>query len=62
MTGSELLRLLKKHGCTFVRNGGRHDIYKNPKGDEFPVGRHLKEEVKTATLHTILKQAGIKGK
>lgn len=60
MTYNELIRLLKKRGCTFVRNGGRHDIYKNPNGDEFPVGRHSTEEVKTATLHTILKQAGIK--
>lgn len=61
MTTAELIKLLKKNGCTFVRNGSNHDIYKSPiTGKEFPVGRHSSEEVKPPTLHTILKQAGIK--
>ena len=30
MKTSELLKLLKKHGITFVRNGGNHDIYYSP--------------------------------
>ena len=61
MTTAELIRLLKKNGCKFVRNGSNHDIYKSPiTGNEFPVGRHPSEEVKTPTLCTILKQAGIK--
>lgn len=61
MTTAELIRLLKKNGCKLVRNGSNHDIYKSPiTGNEFPVGRHASEEVKTPTLHTILRQAGIK--
>lgn len=27
MKTSELLKILKKHGVKFVRNGGNHDIY-----------------------------------
>ena len=53
MTTAELLKLLKKNGCTFIRDGGRHDIY-------FPVGRHNKEEVPNGTLQNILKCSGLK--
>ena len=61
MTTAELLKLLKKNGCTFVRNGGRHDIYFSPiTGKQFPVGRHNKEEVPNVTLQNILKYAGLK--
>lgn len=61
MTTAELLKLLKKNGCTFVRNGGRHDIYFSPiTGKQFPVGRHSKEEVPNGTLQNILKFAGLK--
>lgn len=27
MKTKELLKILKKHGVTFVRSGGNHDIY-----------------------------------
>ena len=61
MTTAELLKLLKKNGCTFVRNGGRHDIYFSPiTGKQFPVGRHNKEEVPNVTLQNILKCVGLK--
>ena len=61
MTTAELLKLLKKNGCTFVRNGGRHDIYFSPiTGKQFPVGRHSKGEVPNGTLQNILKCAGLK--
>ena len=61
MTTAELLKLLKKNGCTFVRNGGRHDIYFSPiTGKQFPVGRHNKEEVPNGTLQNIFKCAGLK--
>ena len=61
MTTAELLKLLKENGCTFVRNGGRHDIYFSPiTGKQFPVGRHNKEEVPNVTLQNILKCAGLK--
>jgi len=61
MTTAELLKLLKKNGCTFIRNGGRHDIYFSPiTGKQFPVGRHNKEEVPNGTLQNIFKCAGLK--
>ena len=61
MTTAELLKLLKKNGCTFVRNGDRHDIYFSPiTGKQFPVGRHNKEEVPNGILQNILKCAGLK--
>ena len=61
MTTAELLKLLKKNGCTFVRNGGRHDIYFSPiTGKQFPVGRHNKEEVPNGTLQNILKCSELK--
>ena len=61
MTTAELLRLLKKNDCTLVRNGGNHAIYFSPiTGNQFPVGRHGKEEIPNGTLQNILKRAGLK--
>ena len=61
MTTAELLRLLKKNGCTLVRNGGNHDIYFSPiTSNQFPVGRHAKGEIPNGTLQNILKRAGLK--
>ena len=41
MTTAELLRLLKKNGCTLVRNGGNHDIYSNAELKcSIPLKRH----------------------
>ncbi len=59
MKKSELLKLLKKHGCKFVAHGGRHDIYFSPlTQQQFPVGRHAKE-IAPGTAKAILRQAGI---
>ncbi|MBQ2411579.1 MAG: type II toxin-antitoxin system HicA family toxin [Selenomonadaceae bacterium] len=60
MTTAELIRLLKKNGCEFVGHNKRHDMYKsNITGKKIMVGRHAKEEVKSETLHTSLRDAGI---
>lgn len=60
MTTAELIRLLKKNGCTFVGHNKRHDAYYSPAtGKTFMVGRHAKEEVREGTLRKILKDAGI---
>lgn len=60
MTQAELRRLLEKNGCKLIRSGGRHDFYYSPiTGREVMVGRHAKEEVRTGTLHKMLKDAGI---
>ncbi len=60
MTTAELVRLLKKHGCTFIGHNKKHDMYQSPHtGKTFMVGRHPSEEVRTGTLGKILRDAGI---
>lgn len=61
MKVSELIKILKKHGCKLKRNGGRHNIWYSPiTGNEFAVPRHEAKELKTGTANSILKDAGIK--
>lgn len=37
----ELIKTIEGHGCVLVRNGAKHDWYKNPKtGVSQPVPRH----------------------
>lgn len=60
MTTAELIRLLKKNGCKLVGHNKRHDMYWSPiTGNTFMVGRHAKEEMRTGTVQSILKAAGI---
>ncbi|WP_422447824.1 type II toxin-antitoxin system HicA family toxin [Thermoanaerobacterium sp. DL9XJH110] len=60
MKTTELLKLLKQNGITFVRHGKRHNIYHSPiTGKDFPVPRHT-SEIKPGTLHNILTDAGLK--
>lgn len=59
MKTSELIKILKSHGCVFVCSGGNHNMwYSSITNRQFPIGRHLKE-VKTGTAKAILRQAGI---
>ena len=61
MKGADLKRLLKKHGCHFLREGGSHEFwYSNISAAEFTVPRHDGQEVASGTLNKILKLAGIK--
>lgn len=61
MKYSELEKKLKAAGCYLVRDGGRHPIWFSPITEkEFPLGHHKNEEVKTGTLKSISKLAGIK--
>ena len=58
---SELIKILKAHGCYKERSGSNHDIWYSPQsGKCFQVPRHGAKEVKTGLLNGILKQAGIK--
>lgn len=60
MTYGELKRLLKKIGCSVLREGGNHEIWYSPiTGKQFPVGRHTVEEVPRGTLNSIKKAAGL---
>lgn len=41
MKRTDLIRSLEEAGCTFVRHGGSHDWYSNPKtGAAQPIPRH----------------------
>ena len=61
MKYSELKRLLNKHGCYKIGEGGNHEDWFSPiNNKKFIVGRHNSEDVKKGTFNTILKQAGIK--
>lgn len=51
MKTKELLKILKKHGVTFVRSGGNHDIYYSPlTNKKLKIWRHAKE-VPTGTAN-----------
>lgn len=61
MKYSELERWLKEAGCQVDHEGKRHTIWYSPITNErFPVGRHKNEDVKSGTLKSILKAAGLK--
>lgn len=55
----ELLKILKKSGCSLVRHGSNHDIWISPiTNKQFAIPRH-KDEIKIGTLKNILKDAGL---
>jgi predicted RNA binding protein YcfA (HicA-like mRNA interferase family) len=55
MKRTDLIRKLEEAGCEFVRHGGRHDWYRNPKtGVSQPVPRH--REINQFLARHILKK------
>lgn len=57
---SELIKILKKNGCTMVNNGGRHDIWYSPITQEkIAIPRHGSKEIATGTANGILKKQGL---
>ncbi len=62
MKYSELEKILKKEGCYFFKNANNgHPVWISPKtGKKFRMSNHRKEEVNVKTLHSILKDAGLK--
>ncbi|MGH9467558.1 MAG: type II toxin-antitoxin system HicA family toxin [Terriglobales bacterium] len=54
----ELKRLLRQHGCVFVRHGkGDHELWRSPvTGTVFPVDHKI---LSHHTANGILKQAGL---
>ena len=54
MKRKELIRKLTAEGCIFVRAGGRHDLYMNPKTrKKQPIPRH--SEIDEQVAQHILK-------
>lgn len=57
----ELLRILRKNGCTIVRNGSSHDIHYSPVSKQkFAVPRHPEDDIGKELLNKIQKQSGIR--
>lgn len=60
MKVSELVRMLTKAGCSVYRHGSNHDIWYSPiTGYTFTVPRHESQELRTGTLKSIKRMAGI---
>jgi len=56
----DLIRKLEEMGCIFMRHGGRHDWYQNPKTKiSQPVPRHT--EIEDSLAKHIIKMLGDKG-
>ncbi|HNR94549.1 MAG TPA: type II toxin-antitoxin system HicA family toxin [Kiritimatiellia bacterium] len=55
MKRNDLIRGLEKGGCVFIRHGGKHDWFQNPKtGHCQPVPRH--REINDNLARHIMKQ------
>jgi predicted RNA binding protein YcfA (HicA-like mRNA interferase family) len=51
----DLIKTLEQMGCIFVRNGGRHDWYTNPKTKQSqPIPRHT--EINENLAKSIIKK------
>ena len=60
MKYSELKRLLRAYGCSYVKSGGEHDRWYSPLTDSFfYLPRHDSKEVPKGMLKRITKEAGI---
>ena len=58
MKRQAFIRELEQAGCVFVRNGKRHDLFRNPaNGRQAPVPRH--REIAETLCEVIRKQLGI---
>lgn len=62
MKYNELHRILKKNGCYDAgKQSGGHPLWFSPKTERvFKTSNHGSEEVKSGTLKSILRDAGIK--
>jgi len=59
MKVSELIKILKKNNCYLLRHGKRHDMwYSETTKKQFPVSRHLSQDVPTGTFNSIKEDAG----
>jgi predicted RNA binding protein YcfA (HicA-like mRNA interferase family) len=59
MKPKELIKLLEKEGFVFLRQSGSHAIYKKSGHKIIVVPIHSKD-IPTGTLHSLLKDAGLK--
>ena len=61
MKAADVIRQLEKDGWYHDRTNGSHHMFKHPlKVGTISVPFHGKSDIKTGTLNSILKQAGLK--
>ena len=61
MKTSEFLKKAAKIGCYFVSHGKEHDVWYSPVTEKFfRVSRHQGQELKSGTLNSMMKDAGLK--
>ncbi len=61
MTVLEVPRIIEGHGWILVAQKGSHRQYKHPTNPgRVTVAGHLKDDVASGTLNSILRQAGLK--
>ena len=60
MKVSELVKILKRNGCKFVRHGKEHDVWQSSiTNKKIRIPRHKNQEIPTGTAKQILKDAGL---
>lgn len=60
MNWNELKKLAVRHGFVFVKHGGRHDEYYNPKTKvSIQIERHWGQEVRSGLANRLKKQIGV---
>ncbi|MEH2142313.1 type II toxin-antitoxin system HicA family toxin [Nostoc sp.] len=60
MKRRDLIKCLEEMGCVFIRHGGKHDWYQNPRTKvSQPVPRH--REIKEQLAKHIIKMLGDEG-
>jgi predicted RNA binding protein YcfA (HicA-like mRNA interferase family) len=60
MTPRELRRILEQNGFVFARQSGSHAIFRHPQSNRRVVLPIHSKDIPTGTLHSILKDAGLK--
>lgn len=61
MKARDLIKWLEKDGWYQVRQNGSYRIFKHPiKKNTMPIPDHGRSDLRTGTLKSILKQAGLK--
>ena len=59
MNRADLIRHLEASGCVFVREGGKHTVYRNPaNGRHSTVPRH--REIKEGLVRKICRDLGVR--
>ena len=59
MKKKEFVKRLKKAGCTFERQGARHEIWILPNGEKFPVPRHGSKEISSGIFNSVKDLLGL---